>query len=85
MVPFKEGVILQNVIECLAELALYISGCFNLKTRVFPKGRFCNMSRVGGKKPKPTRKQKERIHNRIQKLCPINFSLHSSDSLSHIV
>lgn len=73
MVPFKDGVILQNVIEYLAELVLYISGCFNLKTRVFPKGRFWNMSRVEGEIPKPTKKQKERIHNRIQKLCPINL------------
>lgn len=50
MVPFKEAVILQNVIECLAELALYIRGCFNLKTWVFPKGRFQNRLRVEGKK-----------------------------------
>lgn len=69
MIPFNEGVTVQKVIECLAELVLYIRVSFDLKTWVFPRGRFWNLSR----------KKNLKKNSSIQKLFPANFGLYASD------
>lgn len=49
MVLSKEGVILQNVIECLAELVLHIRGCFNPRLECFLKEYFVTRQEWGKK------------------------------------